>query len=269
MLNITNFIDTLLSLTVDKVNWKSILEIQNDPSFCFFYPLNFFGRIGMIRKKASRVRSVHKKLVRVTVTKAIRNFLWPKIFAKKITGAVGSIHSLVGGWTTHLKKYARKGWIISPMFGVNIQNIWNHPPVWKWLFQWFFLIVRVKSYVYSPNFHCINTFQWLDLQCSGQLLGCLGVFPTIPSYSWSISRVKLDLFFDNCNLFKFYIIFQPITSKKPSKLPNKSFLQKRCKKDFFIENTADVSEIRRSPVDSRYCLSHYWRKKSETTSWVW
>ena len=34
--------------------------------------------------------------------------------------------SLVGGWTTHLKNMRKSNWIISPRFGVKIQNVWNH-----------------------------------------------------------------------------------------------------------------------------------------------
>ena len=46
---------------------------------------------------------------------------------------------LVGGWTNPFEKYW-SNWIISPGFGVNIKNIWNHhleESLGKYVMNWF------------------------------------------------------------------------------------------------------------------------------------
>ena len=89
MLNITDFIATLLSLTVDKVTWKSILEIQNDPSFRFFYPLIFFWKDRHDPKKeASRVRFGAQEVGSGDCHQGAPRILWPKIFQRKWPGQV-------------------------------------------------------------------------------------------------------------------------------------------------------------------------------------
>ena len=54
---------------------------------------------------------------------------WPILvgfFRKRIPMEISSNHRLVGGWTNPFEPYESK-WESSPIFGVNMKNIWNHP----------------------------------------------------------------------------------------------------------------------------------------------
>ena len=56
-------------------------------------------------------------------------FQYDKRKCTKMFLAANNYIILVGGWGTHLKEYAgSSNWIISPILGVKIKNIWNHHP---------------------------------------------------------------------------------------------------------------------------------------------
>ena len=38
---------------------------------------------------------------------------------------LGSLENIVGGWTTHLKNMRKSNWIISPIFGMNINKLFE------------------------------------------------------------------------------------------------------------------------------------------------
>ena len=105
-----------------------------------------------------------------------------------VVGSIGAQYSLpFSSWwffPTHLKNMPTSNWSISPNFGMNIKNLWNHQPILPFwcVFPWWFAqhIRRSK--------HLRRRSHWSVQRCRGSLrsLGSVGSYPWDRCYRYLV-----------------------------------------------------------------------------------